>query len=101
MTAAVLSAAESWKLWDSAGRYRGPSGAELLKKFRDVGPVRLTAYERIHLWQRGPLDWHLIVLTERMEAEVAGGSYESRTEAELALPTVARKHGCKRSGSAR
>lgn len=98
MTAAVLSAAESWKLWDSAGRYRGLSGAELLKQFPGA---RLTAYERCYVWQRGPLDWHLIVITERMEAEVAGGSYESRTEAELALPAVARRHGCKRSKAAR
>ena len=97
MTAAVLSAAGSWRLWDSAGRYRGPSGADVLKQFRDVGTVRLTAYERIYLWQRGPLDWNLLVINERMEAELAGGQYESRTEAELALPAIAREYGCRRS----
>lgn len=73
----------------------------MLQKYRDAGPVRLTAYERFYLWRRGPLDWHLVVINERLETEVAGGPYESKTEAELALPALARKHGCARTRKSR
>lgn len=92
-----LTAAESWRLWDSAGQYRGPSGAQLLKPYRDAGTVRPTPYERFYAWTTGPLHWRLIVITERFEAVVVGPEFESLTEALLALPVLARKHGCVRS----
>lgn len=90
-----LSATESWKLWDSAGRYRGKTGAELLKPYPGC---RLTAYERFYIWNPGPLHWVLITITERFVAEVVGPKFESKTEALIALPALARKYDCVRTG---
>jgi hypothetical protein len=82
-----LTAAESW---------RKPlrSAAELLKPY--VG-ARLAAYERFYVWSPGPLQWRLVVITERFEAVVAGPVFESRSEALIALPALARQYGCQRS----
>lgn len=90
-----LSAAESWRRL-SSGQLRRPA-SELLKQYTDHGPVKLTEYERFYTWNPAPLQWHLIVINERLEAEVVGQQYESKTEALLALPRHARKHGCVRS----
>lgn len=90
MTGRYLTAVESW-------RRSYPSAAEILKPYNDAGTVRLTAYERFYSWSTGPLHWRLIVIDERFEAVVVGPEFESRTEALLALPALARQHGCVRS----